>query len=166
MTIVLAGILVAAALGAAWLVRARTREALTVLVVALPIVLWIPGNAPRWYAQVRRDHNRDADTARAVTPTVIAPFRNIALEQQALAAMGRRETYAVFPRGRWAAARVHSLTGPLTYLESWLQFQLAPRLQVEPARADWLILLDGAAEPPAARTSPAYTVGDDVLARP
>ena len=163
MTIALAVILVAAALGAVWAVRARPREALTVLIVALPIVLLIPGNAPRWYAQVRRDHNRDADTAHAVTPIVIQPFRNLALEQQALAVIHRQDTYAVVPRGRWVGSGSRALHSPLTYLESWLQFQLAPRLQVDPAAADWLILLDGAAEQLPAGATVAYRVSDDVL---
>jgi len=164
MTIALAGILVATACAAAWTARARPREALSVLVVALPIMLWLPGNAPRWYAQVRRDHNRDADTARAVTPIVILPYRNLPLEQRALAVVGRSQTYGVVLRGRWVGPRARTLTGPLTYLESWLQFQLAPRLQVDPATADWLIVLDGAAGPlPSGRA--AYPVGDDVLVR-
>lgn len=163
MTIALAGILVAVALGAAWTVRGRTFEALTVLIVALPIVLWIPGNAPRWYAQVRRDHNRDADTSRAITPTVIQPYRNFDLEQAALANVRRRETYAVVPRGRWVGSRER--LGPLRYLESWLQYQLAPRLQVDPAGADWLIVLDGASEPLPAGVLASYPAGDDVLLR-
>jgi hypothetical protein len=163
MTIALAGILVAAALAAAWSVRARPREALTVLIVALPLVLWIPGNAPRWYAQIRRDNSRNPDTARAVTPTVLLPYRNYALEQQALVVVGRNETYAVVPRGRWVGPGSRPLAGPLTYLESWLQFQLAPRLQVEPVAADWLILLDAAAEQIPAGV--AFHVGDDALVR-
>lgn len=164
MTIALTGILVAVALLAAWAVRARRREALAVLIVALPLVLWVPGNAPRWYAQVRRDRNRDADTARAITPTVLLPYRNLALEQQALAVVGRSQTYAVVPRGRWVGPRSRLFAGPLTYLESWLQFQLAPRLQVEPAAADWLILLDAAGSVPA-RAATFFRVGDDILVR-
>ena len=105
----------------------------------------------------------DNDTSRAVTPIVILPFRNIALEQQALTAVRVGETYAVVPRGRWIRSR--DRLGPLRYLESWLQFQLAPRLQVDPAHADWLILLDGASEPLAAGTTASHTVGDDVLMR-
>lgn len=162
MELLLTGILAAAAITAIVIRRAHRLEALTILIVALPIVLWVPPSAPRWYSQIRRDHNRDADTARAITPLVISPFRSIPLEQQALASVALGETYAVVPRGHWIGPRDR---GPLTYLESWLQCWLAPRLQVDPEHADWLILLDNGNDPLPELVSTAFRIGDDVLVR-
>ena len=163
MTIVLTLVLAAAALGLAYAARSRRVEVATVLVVALPVVLLVPPNADRWVDQLRRDHNRNSHTSRAVAPVAILSVQNQALEDEARASIGSHETYAVVPRGRWERSRAD--TSALTYLESWLQFQLAPRLQVEPDRADWLIVLDGASEPPPKGATTVYTLDPDLLVR-
>jgi hypothetical protein len=163
MTIVLTIILGGAALAVVVSARRRPLEALTTLIVALPIVLFVPQNGTRWLDQLRRDHNRDADTRRAVAPIAILPVRNLPLEQQAIASIPSRGTFAIVPRGHWLAN--HPEGGVLTYLDSWLQFQLAPRIRVDPARADWLILLDGTSEPLPAGARAVYRFGNDVLER-
>jgi hypothetical protein len=161
-TIALAGLLSAVAIAAIVVRRAHRIEALTILIIALPIVLWVPPNAPRWYDQLRRDHNRDSDSGHAVTPIVIAPIRNPILEQQTLAAVPPDETYAVVAYGHW---RAQSQKGTLTYLESWLQFQLAPRIRADPEHANWLIMLGGAGDPLPSGTTEVYYLGDDRLVR-
>ena len=163
MAIALTLVLAAAALGLAYAARSRRVEATTVLVVALPVVLFVPPNAHRWVDQLRRDHNRDSHTSRAVAPVAILTVQNEALEDQARASIGAHETYAIVPTGRWSTRR--SDTSALTYLESWLQFQLAPRLQVEPDRADWLVVLDGASEPPPAGAAKVSRLAPDLLVR-
>jgi hypothetical protein len=163
MAVALTLVLAAVALGLAYAVRARRVEAATVLIVALPIVLFVPPNTPRWISQLRRDHNRNSHTNRAVIPVAILSAQNQALEDQAKLSIGQRQTYAIIPRGRWARRRADTST--LRYLESWLQFQLAPRLQVDPDRADWLIVLDGANEPPPEGATTVYTLDPDLLVR-
>ena len=160
MTIALAGLLAAVAIAAIVVRRAHRVEALAILIVALPIVLWVPPNAQRWYDQARRDHNRDADNTYAVTPLVIEQFRNSTLEQQALAVIKLDDAYAIVADGRW---RARSQKGTLTYLASWLQFQLAPRIQADPDHTSWLILLGGANAPLPSGTTEVYYLGDDRL---
>jgi len=163
MAIGLTMVLAAVALGLAYAARARRVEAATVLIVALPVVLFVPPNTQRWIDQLRRDHNRNSHTNRAVIPVAILSVQNQALEDQARLSIGSHQTYAIVPRGSWARRRAN--TSELTYLESWLQFQLAPRLQVEPDRADWLIVLDGANEPPPKGAAAVYTLDPDLLVR-
>ena len=162
MALLLTGILALAAITAIVARRAHSLEALTILIVALPIVLFVPPNTSRWIDQLGRDHNRDSDSGRAVTPLVILPIRNPTLEQQVQASVPRRATYAVVPDGRWLARSRH---GTLTYLESWFQFQFAPRLQVGLEKADWLIVLDGTSDPLLANAKDVYYLGDDRLVR-
>jgi len=163
MAIALTLVLAAVALGLAYAARGRRVEAATVLIVALPVVLFVPPNTQRWIDQLRRDHNRNSHTNRAVVPVAILPIQNQALEDQARLSIGTRQTYAIVLRGRWARRRAD--TSALRYLESWLQFQLAPRLQVDPDRADWLIVLDGANEPPPKGATALYTLDPDLLVR-
>lgn len=163
MTIALTTILVAAALIAAYSRRALRVEVLTILIVSLPIVLWVPQNGSRWYTQVRWYYRLGPADARAVAPPVIVAARNLSLAQHALPLIALDATYAVVPRGRWTEA--HADLGQLRYLESWLQYWLAPRIQVDLGQADWLVILDGAGEPLPRGTLEAHRFGDDLLVR-
>jgi len=163
MAIALTFLLAAAALGLAYAARTHRVEAATVLIVALPVVLFVPPNTQRWIDQLRRDHNRNSHTSRAVVPLAILSVQNQALEDQAALSIGRHQTYAIVLRGRWTERRAD--TSALTYLESWLQFQLAPRLQVDPDRADWLIVLGGAKGPLPRGATTVYRLDPDLLVR-
>jgi hypothetical protein len=163
MAIALTVLLAAVALGLAYAARARRIEAATVLIVALPVVLFVPPNGQRWIDQLRRDHNRNSHTNRAVVPLTILPVLNQALQDQASASIGKHQTYGIVLDGKWARRRADA--SALRYLESWLQFQLSPRLQVDPNRADWLIVLDGIDAPAPAGAATIYRLDPDLLVR-
>lgn len=58
--------------------------------------------------------------------------------------MPRNAAFAIERGGRWGRGPhpLHALAFVWESGESWTQFDLAPRLEVEPARASWLLLRD------------------------
>lgn len=167
MTYVLAAPMFVAALALAYARRRHRAEAATILIVALPIVASIPHTAPSWYESLRTNYRLDPAVAVAIAPPVMARERNLALARQALTSIAADETYGVVPHlrrpRRSASARLERAR--LTYLESWLQYWLAPRIQVDPSDAAWLILLDAADLPPPAGPTAVYRFGNDFLVR-
>lgn len=161
-----AGLLSAGALVLVYARRPNHAEVATLLIVALPLVLSVPSNAPAWYRSLRANYRLDYETATAVAPPVVASGRNLELARQALVSIPPHGTYAVVPghspRRGAAARRERART---TYLVSWLQYWLAPRIQVDPRDAEWLILLDAAGKPPPAGAREVRRIGDDVLVR-
>ena len=167
MTYVSALLLTLAALGLAYARRRHRAEAATILIVALPLVVSVPHNTPHWYQSLRAYYRLDASSAVAVAPPVITAERNLSLARRALASIAPDETYAVVlahrrPR-RTAAARRERAR--LTYLDSWFQYWLAPRIRVDPSDAQWLILLDAAERPPPRSALETYRIGKDLLVR-
>jgi hypothetical protein len=166
-TYVSAALLSVGTLALAYARRRNRAEAATLLVVALPVVLSVPPNAPHWYRSLRANYVLDYAAAVAVAPPLIQAERNLPLAQRALASIAPDGTYAVIPYRRYprrsaAALRERAHT---TYLVSWLQYWLAPRIQVDPPDAEWLILLDASGIPPPANASEVHRIGDDVLVR-
>jgi hypothetical protein len=166
-TYVTAGLLSAGALVLVYARRHNRAEVATLLIVALPVLLSVPPNAPAWYRSLRASYRLDYATAIAVAPPVIRSGRNLALARQPLVSIPTHGTYAVVPvrrhpRRSAASRRDRART---TYLVSWLQYWLAPRIQVDPRDAEWLILLDAAGKPPPAGAREVRRIGDDVLVR-
>jgi len=156
-----------AALALAYARRRHRAEAATILVVALPVVLSVAHNAQPAYQSLRANYRLDSSAAVALAPPVIATERNLPLARKALASMASDATYAVVPRfgaprGTAAARRERAR---LRYLDSWLQYWLAPRIRVDPPDAEWLIMLDAAGKPPPRRALEIYEIGNDVLVR-
>ena len=167
MTYAITGLVSAGTLVLVYARRRNHAEVAALLVVALPIVLSIPPNTPSWYRSLRANYRLDHAAAIEVAPPLIRSTRNLALARQALASIPQNGTYAVVPgrlhpRRSAAARRERART---TYLVSWLQYWLAPRIQVDPEDAGWLILLDGAGKPPPAGAREVRRIGDDVLVR-
>jgi len=147
--------------------RRHWAEAATILIVALPITFWVPPHAERWYRSLREDQRLSTSAVLVLAPPVIRAKRNLPLAQRALSAIAADETYAVVSHlatPKTSGERRRALASR-KYLESWLQYWLAPRIQTDPAEARWLIVLDGAGRPvpPGART--VYRAGDDLLVR-
>lgn len=148
------------------LVYARRRlraEVGTILIVALPLVLSLPYNAPSWYRALRAHQRLSTSAALVIAPPQIAGNRNLPLARQALTSIPQSGTYALISpaldgRTTGAAPRERARR---TYVASWLQYWLAPRLQVAPAEAEWWILLDTAQPPENARA--VFRIGDDLL---
>lgn len=167
MTYACAALLTVAALALAYARRRHRAEAATILVVALPIVLSVSANAPHWYESLRTNYQLSQSTALAIAPPVIATTRNLPLAERALSAISPDETYAVVPHyqspPRTAAARRERAR--MTYLASWLQYWLAPRLQVDREEAHWLLLLDAAGGAPPPNALEVYEAGGDLLVR-
>ncbi len=159
--------LTALVLALAWARRRHRAEAATILLVALPVVLSVSHNASHALESVRANYRLDAESAVALAPPVVADHRNLPLAQQALASMAPDATYALVDRvrapRRSAAARRERAR--LRYVDSWLQYWLAPRIRVDPAVAQWLILLDAAEKPSPADAAAVYRFGSDVLVR-
>ena len=159
--------LTALVLAVAWARRRHRAEVATILLVAFPVVLSVSHNASHALESVRSNYRLDAETAVALAPPVVANHRNLPLAQQALASMAPDATYAVVDRVRAprksAAARRER--AQLRYVDSWLQYWLAPRIRVAPPDAQWLILLDAAEKPPPADAAAVYRFGSDVLVR-
>ena len=166
MTYLSAFVLTFVALALAYARRRHRAEALTILIVAFPIVVSIPHNTPHWYQLLRAYYRLDASTAAEIAPPVIAAERNLPLARQALESIAMDETYAVILANRapprTAAARRQR--AQLTYLESWLQYWLAPRIRVEAPDAHWQIVLGAEGKPPPGALE-VYRVGDDLLVR-
>jgi hypothetical protein len=167
LTYACAALLTLAALALAYARRRHRAEAATILIVALPVVLSVSANAPHWYESLRTNYRLSQSTALAIAPPVITTARNLPLAERALSAIAPDETYAVVPHyqspPRTAAARRERAR--MTYLASWLQYWLAPRLQVDRTEADWLILLDATGEAPPPGALDVYEVGGDILVR-
>ena len=165
MTYLAAFVLTVGAIALAYARRRHRAEAVTILIVALPILVSIPHNTPHWYQSLRAYYRLDDSAAEALAPPVITAERNLPLARQALESIARDETYVVVlanrAPSRTAAARRQRAR--LTYLESWLQYWLAPRIRVDLQEAHWQIVLD-AEEPPAAALE-VYRIGGDLLVR-
>lgn len=147
--------------------RRHRAEAATILVVALPVVLSVAHHAQPAYESLRANYRLDSPAAVALAPPVIAAQRNLPLARKALASMASDATYAVVPnfgapRGTAAVRRERAR---LRYLDSWLQYWLAPRIRVDPPDAQWLILLDTAGKPPPPGALEVCRIGNDVLVR-
>jgi hypothetical protein len=98
---------------------------------------------------------------------VIAGNRNLLLAKTALVAIAPDETYALVrrrsaPKGSAAALRE---AGTTTYVESWLQYWLAPRLRVDPADAQWLIVLHAGPGAAPEGSREVHRIRDDLLVR-
>ncbi len=147
--------------------RRQRGEAATILLVAFPIVLSVAHNATPAYQALRSNYRLDSSAALVRAPPVVANHRNLRLAQQALASMAPDATYAVIPQfrsaPRTAAARRERTR--LRYVDSWLQYWLAPRIRVDPSDAQWLILLDAAEEPRPPGAVDVFRVGSDLLVR-
>jgi hypothetical protein len=148
------------------LVYARRRfraEAATILIVALPLVLSLPYNAPNWYRSLRAHQRLSTSEALAIAPPVIAGNRNLPLAQQALSSIPQNGTYALIapPHSGRKTGAARRERARRTYVASWLQYWLAPRLQVDSAEAEWWILLDAPQPPEGVRA--VFRFGDDLL---
>jgi hypothetical protein len=156
-----------AALALAYARRKHRAEAATILVVAFPVVLSVAFNVTHAYHALRANYRLNASTAVLLAPPVVATHRNLPLAQQALASITPDGTYAVVPhfRARHRTAAARRERARLRYVDSWLQYWLAPRIRVDPPNAQWLILLDAAKRPPPPGAIEVYVFGDDVLVR-
>lgn len=155
------------ALALAYVRRRHRAEAVTILLVALPVVLSVSHNATHAYQSLRSNYQLDSSTALDRAPPVVANHRNLPLARRALASMAPDATYAVVPHVRSAAgtAAARRERARLRYVDSWLQYWLAPRTRVDPLDAQWLILLDSAGEPRTRGAVEVFRFGDDVLVR-
>ena len=147
--------------------RLNRAEVVAALIVALPIVFSVPYHAPQAFQSLRANYRLDAAAAVALAPPVITARRNLPLAQRSLALIAPGETYSVVQRlqapPRTAARRRER--AELRYFESWLQYWLAPRIRVDPAAAEWLILLSATEEPPPTGALEVYRFGSDLVVR-
>ena len=160
MTYAVAAPLAVVALALAYAARRRPAEAATILIVAIPVVLLVPQYTPRWLSSLRAHYRMDAAGALAVAPPLITRERNLRLARHALSAIPPDGTYAVVSYRRYETRRAAARR---TYYTSWLQYWLAPRVQVDPADAQWLILLHADGTPVPAGARAVYRFGDDLL---
>ncbi len=165
MTYALTALMAVIALSLACARRRHWAEAATILIVALPITLCVPQYGRSWYRSLRAHHRLTSSAALALAPHVIPAKQKLPLAQRALSSIAENGTYAVVPHlkapPRTAVAQRERSS--LKYLESWLQYWLAPRIQVDPAEAQWLIVLNATGEPLPRGARTVYRIGDDVL---
>ena len=164
MTYLSAVLLAGTTIGLVYMRRAQRAEAVAILIVALPVILAVSRNAQPWLDSVRASYQLDEASASEVAPPVITTQRNLPLARHALLSIPSDGTYAVianyrFRRGTSAGERERA---GLKYLNSWLQYWLAPRLRVDPVDAQWLILLNRVDQP---RREEVYRFGTDLLVR-
>jgi len=147
--------------------RRRPGEAATIVLVAFPIVLSVAHNATPAFQSLRSNYRLDSSAALVRAPPVVANHRNLPLAEQALASMAPDATYAVIPYFRSAprTAAARRERARLQYVDSWLQYWLAPRIRVDPSDAQWLILLDAAEKPRSSGTAEVFRFGSDLLVR-
>ena len=164
MTYLSALLLAGATIGLVYVRRAQRAEAVTILIVALPVVLAVSRNAQPWLDSLRASYALDEPSALQVAPPVIAEHRNLPLARHALLSIPSDATYAVVPnfRFRQGTSAGQRERARLKFLNSWLQYWLAPRLRVDPVDAQWLILLNSADRP---RREEVYRFGTDLLVR-
>jgi hypothetical protein len=112
-----------------------------VLVVAVLTAIWLPGTIASDLRGLRDDrrlqHPADARGPAAAAGT------DLALIHAARARIPKADDFAIVAGGRWHGRR---LAGGLQLAReagaSWTQYALAPRFQVAPGRARWLLVLD------------------------
>jgi hypothetical protein len=167
LTYLSAVLMTSVALALAYARRRHRAEAATILVVAFPVALSVAHNATHAYQSIRANYRLEPSTALVLAPPVVATHRNLPLAQHALASITPDGTYAVVPHfrapGRTAAARRER--AQFRYVDSWLQYWLAPRIRTNSRNAQWLILLDAAEKPLPPGAAAAFVFGDDVLVR-
>ena len=164
MTYAFAVLMVAVALALAYARRRHWAETATILIVALPVVLWVPRNAPHWARSLRHDYRLGPSAALELVPRAVPAKPHRPLARLALSAIPMGETYAVVahPKAPPRSAAARRERARLKYFESWLQYWLAPRIQVNPADARWLIVLDASGRPPPT-AGKVHRIGTDLL---
>jgi hypothetical protein len=135
-----------------------------VLVVVLLTAIWLPGAIA---SDIRglRDDERLRHPADARGPAAAAGT-NLALIHAAAARIPRSQDFAIVAGGRWRGRRLAG--GRQLEREagaSWTQYALAPRFQVAPGRARWLLVLDSTPAAAGLRPSQAWRFGSDWLVR-
>jgi hypothetical protein len=158
--------LVLAALALAYARRRNRPEAVTILVVAIPLASALAVNATSWYDTFRKNRLLDEHAALVQAPPVVENVRNLPLAEGALASITPHETFAIVYPGRELTG--HTAAGRKerarrTYESSWLQYWLAPRVRVYGDDADWLVLIDANSPPPGAIQT--FRFGDDLMVR-
>jgi hypothetical protein len=121
----------------------RTRLILVAAMLAIGVA-WLPVTL--------RSDIRGARSNLELSPAAAADARgpsaaagtNIALVHAARERIPEGETYAIVRGGRWGstARPTRSLAFVWQAGESWTQFSLAPRVEVDPAVADWILARD------------------------
>jgi hypothetical protein len=107
--------------------------------VSLLVVIWLPGVLARDIHGIRANLRLSAAERAEVRGPSARAGSNLALVHIAQANIPAGEPYAVVLGGRW---RGRHLAAAREAGRSWTQFALAPRFEVGPGAAAWLLILD------------------------
>jgi hypothetical protein len=121
----------------------RIQAALLLLVLATALVT-LPSTLRSDVDGMRADGRLSATAASEARGPDARAGTNIALIRAARARMPRGASFALVRGGRFGsdAHPAHALAFVWEAGQSWTQFALAPRLEVAPGRAGWLLIRD------------------------
>jgi hypothetical protein len=130
--------------------------------LSLIAIAWLPGTLLsdlRGLRDNRRLSSAEAEDARGPTA---AAGGNLALVRAARRQIPPRLSFAIQRGGRWGSARAPNRALAFAWQagQSWTQFELAPRIQVAPDDATWILMRDTA---PPQRFAHAWRIGPDWL---
>jgi hypothetical protein len=123
----------------------RMRSGLLVAMVVIGVV-WLPVTLHSDIQGARANFElspREASDARGPSATAGA---NAALVHAAQSRIPEGETYAIVRGGKWGSSTRPNRSFAFVWQagEAWTQFSLAPRIEVAPAVADWILVRDAA----------------------
>jgi hypothetical protein len=125
------------------LARSRT-QAVVLLLVLVTALVTLPSTLRSDVNGMRADARLSATAASEARGPAASEGTNIALIRAARARMPRGASFALVRGGRFGsdAHPVHALAFVWEAGQSWTQFDLAPRLEVAPRQAGWLLIRD------------------------
>ena len=142
----------------------RNRNQLAfVAAISLIALVWLPGTLlsdARGLQANRRLSPAQAEDARGPSATAGS---DLALVHAARRQIPRGLSFAIERGGRWGSDRRPNRAVAFVWQSgrSWTQFELAPRIQVAPADASWILMRDTA--PAGARVARTWRLGPDWL---
>ncbi|MDX6536575.1 MAG: hypothetical protein QOD37_916 [Gaiellales bacterium] len=133
-----------------------------VAAISLVALAWLPGTLlsdVRGLRDNRRLSSTQAEDARGPSA---AAGGDLALVRAARSRIPRGLSFAIERGGRWGSERAPNRAVAFAWQagQSWTQFELAPRIQVAPADASWILMRDTA---PVGRVARSWQIGPDWL---
>jgi hypothetical protein len=146
--------------------RSNRHQTAFVAAISLIALAWLPSTLLSDVRGLRDNRRLSSSQAEDARGPNAAAGTNLALVHAARSRIPRGRAFAIQRGGRWGTDRAPNRAVAFVWQsgQSWTQFELAPRIEVAPRNADWILMRDTAPSGAGhARLVHAWRVGPDWL---